>query len=93
MIPYISKEINGNFNLKYNCRTTSSRRSIRNKNTKVATRQTSSKRRSIRNKDIEEANDLIVPLRVSTRSKTVDVVLNNYRRFYVEDYMTCALLG
>ena len=33
-----------------------------------------------------------MPLRVSTRSKTVDVVLNNYRRCYVEDYTTCAVL-
>ena len=70
MIPYISKRINGNFNLKYK-------------------RQTSSNWRSLRNVNLEVAINQIIKLpSVSSQKKADDIVLSNYRRCYVEKYMT-----
>jgi len=66
MIPYISKEIFGNFNLKYKRRTSSNHQSHRKTNTKKA----------------------FLPKTVPLHNLGDYIVLSNYRRAYVEDYMT-----
>ena len=71
MIPYISKEINGNFNLKYK-------------------RRTSSNRRSLRNQTLDN-NQIVVLNKELTSSTSEDILLEKFRRCYVEDYMTSAI--
>ena len=69
MIPYISKEINGNFNLKYK-------------------RRSSTNRRSLRTQTLDN-NKLVVLNNESPFSN--NIVLDNFRRCYVEDYMTTTI--
>ena len=68
------KEINSNFNLKYKRRTTSNRRSFQHQNT---------------HQDTEVNNQINVEIRDVSKHQIVDgIVLEKYRRCYVEDFMT-----
>ena len=82
MIPHISKEINSNFNVQYKCRTTSQRRSNRNRTT-----------HEVDNQPIVTENDNeAVTTRTGLDETTSfqycnNLILCNFLRCYVEDFM------
>ena len=82
MLPHISKEINGNFNVEYKRRTTSQRRSNRNLHLQSDNQSIVST-----NNNDKCSTELVDTNTTTTTEYRNDLILSNYIRCYVEDFM------